>query len=233
VTAQVGGTAVLLVGAMLVRLALTGAYLNYVRAGMGPFLLVAGVLLVCLGLVAVVRALRGTADRPDDAHHHVGGDRVGWLLIAPVVALLLVTPPALGSYGVDRSATVTVAAGAAVFDPLPAAAAPREMRLFEVRERALDRGGASFAGRTVSLTGFVARERDAEGFRLARYQIACCAADAVSAVVRVVPPVGRAVPPLESWVTVSGTFRALGADGVPELVADRMTAVPTPVDPYE
>lgn len=243
-TAQVGGTAVLLVGAMLVRLALTGAYLKYVRAGMGPFLLVAGVLLVCLGLVAVVRGLRGSGDgagpqeHDEDAdhgedHHHVGGDRVGWLLIAPVVALLLVTPPALGSYAVDRSATVTVAGGTAVFDPLPAGSAPREMRLFEVRERGLDRGGASFAGRTVSLTGFVARERDGEGFRLARYQIACCAADAVSAVVRVVAPAGGPLPPLESWVTVSGTFRAMGADGVPELVADRVTPVPMPVDPYE
>lgn len=243
-TAQVGGTAVLLVGAMLVRLALSGAYLKYVRAGMGPFLLVAGVLLVCLGLVAVVRALRGTpdgADGPDgpdgpdhtsEDHHHVGGDRVGWLLIAPVVALLLVTPPALGSYAVDRSAMVTVAGGTAVFDPLPSAAAPRAMPLFEVRERALDRGGASFAGGSVSLTGFVARERDGQGFRLARYQIACCAADAVSAVVRVVAAQGSP-PPLESWVTVSGRFRALGADGVPELVADSVTPVPTPLDPYE
>jgi len=38
---------------------------------------------------------------------------------------------------------------------------------------------------------------------LARYQIACCAADAVA------------------------------ADGVPELGAETLTAIPAPVDPYE
>jgi hypothetical protein len=54
-----------------------------------------------------------------------------------------------------------------------------------------------------------------------------------AAVVRVVAPAGVPTPALESWLTVSGTFRAMGADGVPELVADSMTPVPVPVDPYE
>ncbi len=42
---EVGSTTVLLVGALLVRLSLGGAYTRYVRVGMGPWLLVAGLLL--------------------------------------------------------------------------------------------------------------------------------------------------------------------------------------------
>ncbi len=234
-TPLVRSTTVLLVGAVLVRLTLTDAYLRYVRAGLGPWLLAAGALLAVLGLVGAVRALRGRHTQSEhDGHTHPGGGRVGWLLLAPVVALLLVTPPALGSAAVDRS-TVTVSGSAPAFAPLPAGDEPRTLPLQEFQDRALDRSGASVRGRVVTVTGFVARERDGEGIRLARYQIACCAADAVAAVVRVVGPVVEAagVPRREQWFTVTGTFRAVGADGVPELTAATLTPVPTPVDPYE
>jgi uncharacterized repeat protein (TIGR03943 family) len=236
VSRLVRGTTVLLVGAVLVRLTVTDAYQRYVRVGLGPWLLAAGVLLVVLGGVGVVRALRA-ADDPDqheEGHEHPGGNRVGWLLLAPVLALLLVTPPALGSYAVDRS-TVTVTGSAPVFDPLPASDGPRVLKLQEFQDRAVDRSGASLGGRTVTVTGFVARERDGDGFRLARYQIACCAADAVAAVVRVVGPAAAAAgtPRREQWFTVTGTFHAVGADGVPELTATDLRPIATPVDPYE
>lgn len=237
----VRGTTVLLVGVVLVRLTLSDAYQRYVRVGLGPVLLATGALLVLLGVIGVVRALR-SPDAPDadaDADHehehgHAGGSRVGWLLLAPVLALLLVTPPALGSDAVDRS-TVTVSGSAPVFAPLPAGGEPRTLRVQEFQERALDRAGASLQGRVVSVTGFVARERDGDGFRLARYQIACCAADAVAAVVRIAGPAVETsgVPRREQWFTVTGTFRAVGADGVPELTATTLTPMATPVDPYE
>jgi uncharacterized repeat protein (TIGR03943 family) len=232
VTPLVRATTVLLVGAVLVRLTVTDAYLRYVRAGLGPWLLAAGVLLCALGLAGAVRALKGRADE-SHGHTHPGGGRVGWLLLAPVVALLLVTPPALGSAAVDRS-TVTVSGSAPVFPPLPAGDQPRPMTVQEFQDRALDRSGASVGGRLVTVTGFVARERDGDGIRLARYQIACCAADAVAAVVRVLGP--QAAPGSahrEQWFTVTGTFRAVGADGVPELTATSLVPVPAPVDPYE
>ena len=246
-TPLVRGTTVLLVGALLVRLTLTDAYQRYVRVGLGPWLLVAGALLVGLGLVGVVLALRSNHDEhpdphqdqhpdqhPHHGHTHPGGGRVGWLLLAPVLALLLVTPPALGSYAVDRS-TVTVRGSAPVFDPLPAGSEPRRLTVQEFQDRALDRSGASLRGRLVSVTGFVARPRDGGGFRLARYQIACCAADAVAAVVRVVgaPVTETGEPRLEQWFTVTGTYSAVGADGVPELTAASLSPIAAPVDPYE
>ena len=245
-TPLVRSTTVLLVGAVLVRLTLTDAYQRYVRVGLGPWLLAAGVLLALLGLVGVVRALRtpSAPGRPatevghgehEHGHTHPGGSQVGWLLLAPIVALLLVTPPALGSAAVDRSTTVTVSGSAPVFPPLPASSGPRVLTMQEFQDRALDRSGSSLHGRLVTVTGFVARERDGDGFRMARYQIACCAADAVAAVARVVGPAVSAsgVPRREQWFRVTGTFHAVGADGVPELTAQTLTPIPTPVDPYE
>jgi uncharacterized repeat protein (TIGR03943 family) len=223
-------TTVLLVGALLVRLSLTHAYARYVRVGMGWWLLVAGLLLVVLGLAGIVRALFLRREHAMDAAGHVHGDRVGLLLLAPVLALLLVTPPALGSYGVDRNATVDVTAGGKTFDSLPAGRTV-PMSLLEFDERAADHNGASMDGTIVRLTGFVARPDDGTGFRLARYQIACCAADAVAAVVRVIGATGDP-PARDRWVTVTGTFHR-SADEIPELRASSLTEIPAPTDPYE
>jgi uncharacterized repeat protein (TIGR03943 family) len=155
---------------------------------------------------------------------------VGWLLLAPVLALLLVTPPALGSFGVDRSAAVTVTSGGRTFDQLPADATV-PMTLMEFDERVADHDGASFGSTPVRLTGFVARTADGKGFRIARYQIACCAADAVASVLRVTGTIGN--PPVrDQWVTVTGTFQH-SADEVPELHATSLTEMPAPADPYE
>jgi uncharacterized repeat protein (TIGR03943 family) len=247
VTPLVGGTTLLLVGAMLIRLTVTDAYQRYVRVGMGSWLLVAGVLLAILGSVAVVTALRGSQDEPpehdhdsdsdhhgpgEEEHDHEHGDRVGWLLLVPVLALLLVVPPALGSFGVDRSQVRAAPGTSAVFDPLPTTAEPRPMTLLEFDQRAFDRSGQSMHGSKLVLTGFVAKSSDGNGFRIARYQIACCAADAVAAVARVSGAAGAA-PTRDAWFIVTGTFKGIGADGVPEFVASAVQQTPAPVDPYE
>jgi uncharacterized repeat protein (TIGR03943 family) len=227
-TEDVRATTVLLVGALMVRLSLSGAYVKYVRAGMGWILLTAGVLLVVLGLIGVVRSIGAGSGPP--AHEHGHGEWSGWLLLVPVLALLLVTPPALGSFGVSRSAAVNVSSGGKTFDPLPAGRTV-PMSLLEFDQRTADHDGASFGSTPVRLTGFVATTADGQGFRIARYQIACCAADAVASVVRVTATAGNP-PARDQWVTVTGTFHH-AADGVPELRATTLAEVPSPVDPYE
>jgi uncharacterized repeat protein (TIGR03943 family) len=225
-----GGLISLLVGTVLVRLVLTGTYGRYVRPGMGPWLAVAGVAVIAVGLATLRSALRHA--HPLDAHdhhRHGEGERVGWLLLAPITALLLVAPPTLGSYGVDHGAKVDIRAGTGVFDPLAAGAEPVPMTLLEFGQRAFDRDGASFGGATVRLTGFVAGAEQS-GFRLARYQIACCAADAAPVVVRVVG--ARRVPARDRWVSVTGVYRPGGGD-LPELAAGNVVEVPAPDDPYE
>ncbi len=224
----------MLVGAVLLRLSLTGTYERYVRVEMGPWLTVAGLVVVVFGLATLVRALRGATpfdahDHGDD-HHHAGGIGVGWLLLAPIAALLLVAPPTLGSYGVGRAAAVDVRAGAPVFSALPQNRDPVPMTLLEFGQRAFDHDGASVRGVPVKLTGFVAGA-DSGGFKLARYQIACCAADALPMVVRVVGTTGQA-PPSDQWVVATGTFQP-GGDEVPRLAATSVVQIPPPRDPYE
>lgn len=237
-----GGTISMLVGAVLLRLTFSGTYTRYVKPGMGPWLTVAGIVVVVLGAATLWRARRaarpahpaggddGGGREHGDEHDHAGGPPVGWLLLAPIAALLLVAPPTLGSYGVDRGAVVDVRAGASGFEPLATGNEPIPMTLLEFGQRAFDRDGASFNGATVQLTGFVAGEDDG-GFRLARYQIACCAADAAPVVVRVVGVVGEP-PPVDRWVTVTGTFEPATGE-TPELAATSVIEMPAPDDPYE
>jgi uncharacterized repeat protein (TIGR03943 family) len=237
-----GGTISILVGAVLLRLSTTGTYERYVRVGMGTWLEVAGLLVLALGSLTLVRALR---PGPAAAHAHDHGDHdhgdhedgaheegvgVGWLLLAPIAALLLVAPPTLGSFGVDRGATVDVRKGAPVFAPLPPRSGAVDMSLLEYGQRSFDHGGGSFRGASVRLTGFVAGG-EGGGFRLARYEIACCAADATPVVVTVVGSGGQ-TPDRDEWVTVTGTFRKPAGD-LPVLRATSIVQVPAPEDPYE
>jgi uncharacterized repeat protein (TIGR03943 family) len=180
-------------------------------------------------MATIVQALRRADHAEADAHGHAGGDRMGWLLLAPIAALLLVAPPTLGSFGVDRGAQVDIRAGGQVLPPLKPGSGPVAMTLLEYGQRAFDHDGASFNGAAVRLTGFVAGT-DPDGFRLARYQIACCAADAVPVVLRVVG--AREVPPRDQWVTVVGSF-APGDGKVPEVAASNVVAIRAPEDPYE
>lgn len=225
-----GGTISLLIGAVLLRLTVTDTYQRYVRPELGPWLLVAGVAVIVLGLATLAWALRHGNEPDPNAHEHEHGVGPGWLLLAPIAALLLVAPPTLGSYGVDRAATVDVSAGDAVLEPLARGAGPVPMGLLEFGQRAFQNDGAGFNGASVELTGFVAGA-EAGGFRLARYQIACCAADAAPVVVRVVGTAGD-LPPSDQWVTVTGTFRP-GGDELPELAATSVIQIRPPNDPYE
>ena len=221
----------MLVGTVLLRLTFTGTYRRYVRVGMGPWLAVAGVIVVVLGAVALFYALRRARNADQhDAHGHGDGVAVGWLLLAPIAVLLLVAPPTLGSYWVNRGAAVDVSSGGAVFDPLPRGSNAVPMTLLEYGQRAFDRHGSSLTGSTVQLTGFISKV-DPGGFQLARYQIACCAADAVPAVV-IVHGVAGKPPRRDSWVQVTGSYLR-GSGDLPRLAATSVQQIPVPNEPYE
>ncbi len=223
-----GATLTAVIGLLLTRLALEGTFRRYVRPGMGPWLAVAGVLLAVLGVIVLWRHRRG--DHDHSAHEH-GGERVAWLLLAPVLALLLVAPGALGAFSLGRTGSaVTVRSGGGVFAQLEPQAGPHEMSLLEFDQRAFEgTSGASFNGATVRLVGFVAPADD--GFLVARYSIACCAADALAATAHVVGWDGP-TPARDTWVEAEGTFEP-GGEQHPRLVTTSVTPIPEPNDPYE
>ena len=110
---QAQAVVMLLLGGAVMKASVTDVYLRYVRHGLRPLLIVAG---VAAGrrrghdaLVRVARAGRArepTATR-DEGHGHAHREpRVAWLLILPVLALLLVAPPALGSYTAGQAGSV-------------------------------------------------------------------------------------------------------------------------------
>src|SRR3569833_1580791 len=179
---------------------------------MGPLLLTAGVLLAGLGVFGGVRALRRVPE-PPDAHGHRHNERIGWLLLAPVLALLLVTPPTLGSFGVARSAGASVTSGGKVVAPLPPGRTV-PMTLLEYDERVADHHGTSFGATQVRLPGFVTPSSDAQGFRIARNQNTNSTTNTKTTNNRVTGAT-KSQPTHDQRVTVTGTFNRT-ADGVPE-----------------
>ena len=80
--------------------------------------------------------------------------RVGWLLLVPALALLLFSPPALGSFQANRNGTALSAASGSDFAPLPPGD-PVRLTLLDYAARAVFDHGRSLSGRDVQLTGFV------------------------------------------------------------------------------
>jgi uncharacterized repeat protein (TIGR03943 family) len=246
----------ILVGAAVLHISLfSELYLRYVRSGLRPYLVTAGVLLVVLGLVGAALSLRQLlrpgheapgADEPDppgehggpgeeDHGHGHGRHRTAWLLLLPVLAIYLLQPQALGAYTAQHSDSTTVrpAVAAGAFGPLTATG-PTAMRLADFDARAVWDASGSLKGHQVRLTGFATPKPGGEGWYLTRLTITCCAADALTSKVEVR---GVAAPPPGNWAEVTGHWQPDGQSGqdnaVPVLTADRIRQVSEPSDPYE
>ncbi|MFC8517631.1 TIGR03943 family putative permease subunit [Streptomyces sp. NPDC057257] len=238
------GSALLLVlvGAAVLRISLlSDLYLRYVQAGLRPYLVVSGVVLVGLGVLsAVVRRDRESYDDEHAEGHEHGhahhGPRVAWLLALPALALLLFPPPALGSYSAGREAAEVAAQGVGSFPALPAGD-PVELTLAQFSSRAMYDSGRSLKGRTVRMTGFVTHGDDGTWY-LTRLLVSCCAADATTSKVEIRGAEARDAPPVDTWVTVTGIWHPrgkLGTDAAwpPVLDAATVRTVRQPADPYE
>lgn len=228
-----------LLGGALVRIAGADLYLRYVKPSHRWLLLGAGAVIVLLAMTAMIRDLRESSK----ARRMSGGSYIDhghrephspWLLLLPVLAVFLVSPPALGADSVTGSPS-----GGAIgsqpaneFPPLPPGDAPT-LGISDFIARAIwDRSG-SLRNREVTLTGFLVRRAGA--VELARLRITCCAADARPAVIELA---GRTVSlPSDTWVQVRGTLvdgTATPADDYrPTITVASLTVITTPVDPYE
>lgn len=230
-----------LVGGALIKIVLDGTYLRYVKPWSGPVVLAAGVVLVLLAVVAIVRDVRGA--RADDGHRH-RSTGAAWLMLLPVLAILLVAPPALGSAAVTGvGARAVSVAGDTAPPPLPPGEAPSVSVLDVVQRTAADPRG-ELTRRDVTLTGFtVPSTTGAPGVDLARLVIACCAADASAVRVHLVSAAadpGLAPAPggaPDRWVEVRGRVvegTGTAADGhVPTLRVVSWSEVAVPDRVYE
>lgn len=244
---ETGNILLILLGGALVKLALSGEYLRYVKPVHQPWLLGGGVIMLLLGAVAIVRDLRA----PDGDHEHSGeagedcgphehGTRSAWLLVVPVLTVLLVAPPALGSDSVGRAQGRTAAwepvgSSGAAFPPL--AEGTPALTLSEFAARAGWDETGSLEGRAVRLTGFVVH-RGGEVY-LARLVIGCCAADANPVTVRLVGERAAEVArlPDDSWTEITGELVPGSASERTGYVAALTVAsalpVPEPAEAYE
>lgn len=241
------GAVMLAVGGVIIRLGVTDAALTYIRPEYVPLQLIAGAILLVLGAVTLARALRapaGPVDHADgdDAHgaghaHGEGGPRVAWMLAAPLFAILLIAPPPLGSFAANRQSGV-IQSAASSYPPLPPATdGAVDLALGDYTVRALYDAERSLEDQRVRLTGFVSGTVDG-GWTLTRFALNCCAADGTAIDVEVVtdePP-----PPVDTWVTVEGTWRNRAGHQIGDLTADPPLIVPDavvivdqPTEPYE
>lgn len=242
---------VVLVGAAVTRIAADGSYQLYVRGNLRPWLLTAGIVLIVIGIVSLLRSdLRRrrrddgvehaedgvAADGDGHGHAHTGQRWVAWLLLAPILIIFLVAPPALGAYtAAHRGGGVAKPVGDSTFTALPAGSAVHDT-LRDFSERAVWDKGRTLTGRTVALTGFVT-PRPGGGIFLTRMMITCCAADASPIEVMVTGPVPRVRA--NEWLKISGRYAGLdhrddnGSGPLAVLRAVRIAPVSAPAEPYE
>lgn len=239
----------LALAAVTIRFGLSDAALAYIKPSLQPALLAAGAVLAALGVHGLVRSLgRQTADdhgddhgddgdpdaqHPSDDHGHAPG--VAWLLMLPLLVLLLVSPPALGSFAAGRQGNAPPEVSDAGFVELPAAREGAvDLGLRDYVTRALYDPDRSLDGVPVRVVGFVVPDDgDRDGYRLSRFTVNCCAADATAYTVEVSGDSGRET---DTWLEITGRWQpaqAGDADELPVLVAEQVTPIPTPAEPYE
>ncbi|MFD2473691.1 TIGR03943 family putative permease subunit [Amycolatopsis silviterrae] len=237
----------ILLGGALVKIALNGDYLRYVKPAQQLWIIAGGAVMLLLGAAAIVRdiataraaakaAHESEADT-DHSHGHHHPARSAWLLVVPVLAVFLVAPPALGADSVTRTEARLPASAAttsaAAFPPLPAGAVV-PMAMNEVVTRAGWDANGTMNGRTVEISGFVVHTGGQT--LLARLVISCCAADAAPVTVHLKGGDADRFPS-DTWLRVTGQIvpgTATEANSyTPDLVPATVERITAPKDPYE
>jgi uncharacterized repeat protein (TIGR03943 family) len=214
----------LLIGGTLLKVSITGTYARYASAGLLPLLVLTGAVLVAIAGVTLWQDLRrravpgaaakcaaesAGADPGGGASDAATAERaesrrgVGWLLLVPALAVLLLAPPALGAHHAARYGTVLATRTADAFPALPEGE-PVRVSLVDYASRAVLDQGRTLTGRRIVLSGFVIAGPDGRPY-LARMVIGCCAADARPVKVGLAGDVPASLAPGQ-WIEVVGTY---------------------------
>jgi uncharacterized repeat protein (TIGR03943 family) len=245
VNRQAQAIVMLLLGGAVLRTSIGDLYLRYVKAGLRPFLIGAGALLILAAVMTLWHEFRASQSAsPEDHHGHDHGDgkphrepMVGWLIVAPVLGLLLVAPPAMGAFAAGQSGTALSTAAESDFPPLPSGDGVVPITMLDYASRAVFDKGRSLGDRKVRLTGFLATGSDGHQM-LARMILSCCAADARPIKVGFAGsgPSGLAD---DSWVEVEGTYSdqrvtdSMNGEIIPFIEVTSWRSVPAPKEQYE
>lgn len=120
---------VVLLGGLILSITASGRFTAYVKPGFAPLLWIAGIVLVLVGILSLVQmvltdrrrsreetvgthahAHEATVDGEDHGHDH-DRSRAPWLILAPVLVLLVMAPPALGADSLERNSGSQALAG--------------------------------------------------------------------------------------------------------------------------
>lgn len=219
----------ILLGGALIKLAVTGAFLRYVKASHQIWMIGAGTVMVLLAVFAIWQDMRQKQQHDDHDHHHSA--RSAWMLVLPVVAVMFVAPPALGADSASRAGErVETRAKDTTYPPLPPGeVAP--MTISEFHGRVTWDGARSMRGKKVLLTGFIARKDGRTN--LTRMVISCCAADSFPVQVRLLGSDADRFAD-NDWVSVTGEISGQPKENQPaDLTVEQIHATQEPEDPYE
>jgi uncharacterized repeat protein (TIGR03943 family) len=200
------GVTAALIGLTAILIGATDALTRYLRPNMARWLVLAGSVVLVLGVVTLAipkvisrrsdaandTSTSGPGSRDSGSHYGPWVSRVGWMLLLPVLIAVVIDPGALGSYTIAQQSASRSPVGAEV--DLEALLRSRSFAGQPVELSLLQLSQAVYAGEHLDileetplvLQGFVVHdERLADGFLLARLVIGCCAGDAIPIVVAV------------------------------------------------
>ncbi|MEU7326635.1 TIGR03943 family protein [Streptomyces griseoviridis] len=243
---QAQAAVLFLTGAALLHAGCTDLYLRYVKAGLRPMLLLSGAVLMATALATAWYEYRAGKEAGTEGGEGAGKEarserptphrepRISWLLTLPLFALILVAPPALGSYSAMRTGTALQQPYG--YNSLPSKGT-LDLSVVDYATRAVYGRGRTIEGRRLRIEGFVALDQAGRPY-LVRMALNCCAADAQPvkiALTGTIPPVLRP----DKWLKVTGTYTPrttkdpVNGGPIPYFEVTDAKPIPTPSDPYD
>ncbi len=218
---SLGGAALALLLAW--RLA-DGSARNLVQGWYVPVLWVTAALL----LLAAAAALPGALRRGERRGLPTAAGALGAALVAlPLLLGAAFQPRPLSSSNLDLAGT-----SARQFAAPASAADPATRNIYQWAYEFENASAAELAGLPVDVVGFVYRaaEDPPDRFRIARFVVACCIADAKGFALPVAWRDAAALPP-DQWVRVTGRV-GTAPDGSPLILAASVEPIEVPRNPY-
>lgn len=232
-----------LFGAAVLQASISDEYLRYVKPGMRPLLIGAGLMLAVTGAMTLWYQRRrdpSHVDRAARRHHHnthahSHEPRVAWLLLLPVIGLAVVAPQALGADAAGRAGTAILTAPSD-FEPLPDGD-PVSISLTDYTSRAVFDEGRSLQDRRVRMIGFIMFGDDHVTY-LARIIVTCCAADGRPVKIGLTGAVPDGLT-ADTWVSLTGAYTSktttdpVNGAVIPFLQVNETEVVERPDSPYQ